>query len=81
MLTIWGTVLIALGVLLGAFAPRLLPKAFSGKGLAPVYLGAALVLLGAGMQVYEAWWKLPPQCRSVLSLTCPAPTPAPSRRR
>ena len=48
----------------------------------PVYLGTALVLLGAGLQVYEAWWRLPPHCRSVLSLSCePAPPAAKSKRR
>jgi hypothetical protein len=81
MLTIWGIVLAALGILVSALAPRLLPKASARTGTVPALLGAVLILLGTGMQVYEAWWKLPSHCRSLLSLTCPPAPPAPSRRR
>ncbi|MGE5513808.1 MAG: hypothetical protein ACM31O_21480 [Bacteroidota bacterium] len=55
MLTIWGIVLAALGILVGALAPRLLPKATARTGAVPALLGAVLLLLGAGLQVYEAW--------------------------
>jgi hypothetical protein len=80
MLTIWGIFLLAAGIFIAALGPRLLPKL--GSGPASVYLGTALVLLGAGLQVYEAWWRLPPHCRSVLSLSCePLPPAAKSKRR
>lgn len=83
MLAIWGIVLVALGLVIGVFAPRLLPKFLSAKGLAFNALGIGLVAFGAGVQVYDAWWKLPPQCRSVLAVSCPAPvqTAAQGKRR
>jgi hypothetical protein len=79
MLTIWGIVLLAAGIFVAALGPRLLPKL--GSGSASIYLGTALVLMGAGLQVYEAWWRLPPHCRSVLSLSCEPAPPAKSKRR
>ena len=83
MLTIWGVVLAALGILVGVFLPRLVPRLFSGQGVLPNALGIALVGLGAGMQVYDAWSRLPTHCQSVLSLSWPAqaPTAAKSKRR
>jgi hypothetical protein len=80
MLTIWGIFLVAAGILVGTLVPRLPPKILSGKAFGAAYLGAALVVLGAGMQIYEAWWKLPPQCRSVLSMSCDT-SPAPKSKR
>jgi hypothetical protein len=83
MLTIWGVVLAALGILVGVFLPRLVPRLFSGQGVLPNAVGIALVALGAGMQVYDVWSRLPTHCQSVLSLSCPAqaPTAAKSKRR
>ena len=83
MLTIWGVVLAALGILVGVFLPRLVPRLFSGQGVLPNAVGIALVGLGAGMQVYDAWSRLPTHCQSVLSLSCPAQAPpaAKSKRR
>ncbi len=51
MLTIWGVALVAVGILVGVFLPRLLPRLFAGQGLLPNVVGIALVALGAGMQV------------------------------
>jgi predicted permease len=79
MLTIWGIVLLTVGVLLGVFLPHLLPRI--GKGLATIYLGTALVVLGAGLQIYAAWGKLPPQCRTVLAMNCETPTPVSSKSK
>ena len=79
MLAIWGIVLLAAGVFVAVLAPRLLPR--FGLGPASALLGAALVVLGAGLQIYDAWWRLPPQCRSVVSLSCEPAQPAKSKRR
>ena len=79
MLTVWGILLVAAGILIGILVPRLLPKIVSGLG--PAYLWTVLVVLGAGMQIYEAWGKLPPQCRSLLSVSCDTSPPAKSKRR
>lgn len=79
MLTIWGIVLLTVGVLLGVFLPRLLPQI--SRGLLTTYVGSVLVVLGAGMQIYAAWGKLPPQCRTVLAMTCETPAPATSKSR
>jgi hypothetical protein len=58
-------------------------RLFSGQGVLPNAVGIALVALGAGMQVYDAWSRLPTHCQSVLSIHCPAqaPTAAKSKRR
>lgn len=79
MLAIWGIVLLATGVFVAVLLPRLLLKPRLEP--ASAVLGAALVLLGAGLQVYEAWWRLPPHCRSVMSLSCEPAQQAKSRRR
>lgn len=76
MLTIWGVVLAALGILVGVFLPRLLPRLFSGKGMLPNIAGVALVALGAGMQIYDAWSRLPTHCQSLMTLSCPAQAPS-----
>jgi hypothetical protein len=81
MLTIWGVVLAALGILLGVFLPRLVPRLFSGQGVLPNAVGIALVALGAGMQVYDTWTRLPSHCQSLMTLSCPAQPPAKAKRR
>jgi hypothetical protein len=42
MLTIWGVALVAVGILVGVFLPRLLPRLFAGQGLLPNVVGIAL---------------------------------------
>jgi hypothetical protein len=81
MLTIWGVALVAVGILVGVFLPRLLPRLFAGQGLLPNVVGIALVALGAGMQVYDTWSRLPSHCQSVLSLSCPAQAPAAAKSK
>lgn len=75
MLTIVGLVVVAAGILAFLFSPR--------KLLGP-YLGALLVVIGTGLQVYEAWGKLPAQCRSwagAVSCIKPAPPDVKGKRR
>ncbi len=81
MLTIWGVALVAVGILVGVFLPRLLPRLFAGQGLLPNVVGIALVALGAGMQVYDTWSRLPSHCQSLLTLSCPAQAPAAKSKR
>lgn len=72
MLTIAGLVVLAAGILAFMFSAR--------AGLGP-YLGAVLVVLGTGLQVYEAWGKLPTPCRSLTgAVSCMMPASAAKRR-
>lgn len=75
MLTIAGLVLVAAGVLACVF--------YSRMSLGP-YVGAVLVIVGTGLQVYEAWAKLPVQCRSwtgAMACVMPASADAKGKRR
>jgi hypothetical protein len=75
MLTIAGLVLVAAGILAFPFYWR------TSLGS---YIAALLVVLGTGLQVYETWSKLPPQCRSragALSCMIPASADAKGKRR
>jgi disulfide bond formation protein DsbB len=56
MLTIAGLVLVAVGVL---------SVLFISSARWATQIAALLVIAGTGLQVYEAWAKLPPQCRAL----------------
>jgi hypothetical protein len=74
MLTIVGLVVVGVGILAALLAWRT---------TVGVYLGAALVVLGTGLQVYEAWARLPDRCRSLSgAMSCLAPgAPEPKAKR
>jgi hypothetical protein len=75
MLTIAGLVVVSAGIL---------TFLFSARAVLGSYLGALLVVLGTGLQVYEAWGKLPAQCRSwtgALSCMIPASPDVKGKRR
>jgi hypothetical protein len=55
MLTIAGLVLVGVGMLAFMF--------FWRESFGPS-LGAIVVIIGTGLQAYDAWGKLPAQCRS-----------------
>ena len=66
MLTIVGLVVVAAGILAAVFAWRTAMGA---------YLAAVLVVVGTGLQVYEAWARLPDRCRSLTgAMSCMMPT-------
>lgn len=75
MLTIVGLVVVAAGILAALLAWRTTLGA---------YLGALLVVIGTGLQVYEAWARLPDRCRSwtgaMSCMTPGAPEPKGKRR-
>lgn len=75
MLTIAGLVLVAAGILVFLFSWR--------KLFGP-YLAAVFVIIGTGLQAYEAWARLPAQCRSwagALSCAIPASSDVKGKRR
>ena len=66
MLTIAGLILVAAGILAALYYWR------ASWG---AYVATLLVVVGTGLQVYEAWAKLPAQCRSwARAMSCMIPT-------
>lgn len=60
MLTIAGLILLAAGILSVLFLSR---------ARWTTQIAGLLIVAGTGLQVYEAWAKLPPQCRSLSTAT------------